>query len=177
MSNGGYYGWRSLRYFLFEYECQLQLLQRRKTPKIDWAVLIKDDYSHDHTSVEHVFPQSMRGQTYWKDRFGTYENKHLKRLRNSLGNLVATSQPRNSSLQNKSFIDKRDGTTSSSICYRSGGYGEIEIAKELDWTANQILDRGLRLLDFARARWDLPLPATREDRAKVLGLEFVVNKS
>jgi hypothetical protein len=176
LGNGGYYGWRALRYFLYEYECHLQSVQRRKTTKIDWNDLIRDDFSHDHTSVEHVLPQSMKNQPYWKDRFGDFESKQLKRIRNSLGNLVATSQPRNSAMQNKPFLEKRDGVEPSGVAYRSGSYSELEIAKENDWTAQHILDRGVRMLDFAGERWALPLPLKKEEKAKILGLEFLLKR-
>ena len=70
IKNGpGYYGWRSIRYFLFEYELSLKTRSRSDRSKIDWAIFSKEEYQTDYISVEHIYPQKARA-AYWTERFG-----------------------------------------------------------------------------------------------------------
>lgn len=108
---------------------------------------------------------------YWKAQLKGFTTGQVKRLTNSLGNLVATSGPRNSSLRNRAFPDKAraiDKQTS----YRFGSYSEIEVSQYSDWGPNEILKRGLSLLKFMAERWEFSLPSEKICK-KALGLEFL----
>ncbi|WP_416400933.1 DUF262 domain-containing protein [Alicycliphilus denitrificans] len=163
----GYYGWRSVRYFLFEYELSLQTKSRSDRSKIDWAIFCKEEYRSDYVSVEHIYPQRARAQ-YWVDRFGHLSPTNKRRLRNSLGNLLALSTPKNSSLGNKSFPEKV-GSAKSTTGYRFGSYSENEVAMSDQWTPEEIVDRGIRMLTFMETHWQLSI-GDRSQKLRALGL-------
>lgn len=168
MKNGpGYYGWRSIRYFLFEYELSLKSKSRSDRIKIDWAEFTKEEYQTDYISVEHIYPQRARSQ-YWTDRFGSLPATDKRRLRNSLGNLLALSTPKNSSLGNKPFPEKVEGTASTKG-YRYGSYSENEVATRPEWTPDEITERGIRMLTFMEKHWRLSI-GDRALKLKALGL-------
>jgi hypothetical protein len=76
-------------------------------------------------------------------------------------------------LGNKSFPDKKrnDGST---VGYAYGCYSENEIAECEDWTAEQIVQRSVRLLKFMEERWGISL-GTDAQKVEMLGLDFVGN--
>nr|WP_312989032.1 DUF262 domain-containing HNH endonuclease family protein [Comamonas koreensis] len=162
-----YYGWRSIRYFLFEYELFLQGNSKSDRTKIDWAVFSKEEYITDYVSVEHIYPQRARA-AYWTERFGNYSSTEKRRLRNSLGNLLALSIPKNSSLGNKPFLDKV-GIEGSTVGYRYGSYSENEVATLKDWTSHEITERGIRMLDFLETHWNLNI-GDRAHKIRALGI-------
>lgn len=166
----GYYNWKSINYFLYEYELELQSSSKTSREKISWDDFSKEDYQNDFITVEHIYPQRARAQ-YWKDRFDGYKINERKMLRNSLGNLLALSRPKNSSLGNKPFPDKV-GRLTDTVGYRFGGYSENEVAIANEWTAVQILERGLKMLDFFESRWHLSL-GDRAQKIRALGLHFL----
>lgn len=167
---GGYYGWKTIKYFLFEYEQNLLTASKSKREKIDWLIFSEEDYENDYESIEHIYPQRARDK-YWTDRFSKFNTTQKRLLRNSLGNLLPLAQPRNSSLGNKSFPDKL-GSETSKVGYRYGSYSENEVALRPDWDSNEILDRGLRLLDFMEKRWKLTI-GDRQQKIRALGLGFL----
>lgn len=169
----GYYGWRSVRYFLFEYELSLQLKSRSDRSKIDWVNFSKEEYQSDYVSVEHIYPQRARA-TYWSDRFGHLPATQRRTLRNSLGNLLALSVPKNSSLSNKPFPEKVGGAQST-VGYRFGSYSENEVAAVSDWTPDEIAERGVRMLTFMESRWRLSI-GDRSHKLRALGLQFLATK-
>ena len=169
IKNGpGYYGWRSIRYFLFEYELSLKARSRSDRSKIDWADFSKEEYQTDYISVEHIYPQRARAQ-YWTDRFGKLSSTEKRRLRNSLGNLLALSTPKNASLSNKSFPEKV-GIAGSTVGYRFGSYSENEVALETDWSPAEIMERGIRMLSFMESHWHLSI-GDRNQKLKALGFK------
>lgn len=172
-NGGGYYGWRSINYFLYEYEMSLQERSRTSREKIDWATFSKEDFQSDYSSVEHIYPQKARS-AYWSDRFGSFTSAQRRMLRNSLGNLLALSKPKNSSLSNRPFPEKVKGATEM-IGYSFGSYSENEVAAYPDWNSEAILERGLKMLSFLEARWKLPV-GDRNQKAKALGLQFLVKR-
>ncbi len=169
LAERGFYDWRELRYFMYEYECHLKFKSRRKSDKIDWDTFIEDN-GEDHESIEHILPQTP-SDPYWKDRLKGYTPTQIKKITNSLGNLVATSSPRNSSLRNRPFHEKV-GNPDRKIAYKFGSYSEIEVALSPDWGPEQILDRGLTLIDFISERWGIRFASDKAKR-KQLGLEFM----
>lgn len=168
VKNGeGYYSWRSIKYFLFEYELELQRKMSPNRSKIDWDDFFKEDFQRDYETVEHIYPQRAR-DPYWTVKFGQFNIGQRKLIRNSLGNLLAISRPRNSSLSNKAFVVKRDDEKG----YRVGSYSEIEVAKYDDWGLEQVVERGIHLLEFFERRWKLAI-GDRTAKLQALGLSFI----
>lgn len=168
--NGGYYGWRTIKYFLFEYESQLLAENKSGREKIEWKEFSQENFEVDYETIEHIYPQTARHK-YWKDRFSKFNSTQKRLLRNSLGNLLPLAKPRNSSLGNKSFPDKL-GDEATKVGYRYGSYSENEVALRPDWNAQEILDRGVSLLEFLEKRWKLPI-GDRVQKTKALGLGFL----
>lgn len=169
----GYYGWNPLRYFMFEYEQWLRLRSKTVRNTLDWEEFRKEDYEVDHKTIEHIYPQTPTS-AYWKDRFNKFTIKERNILRNSLGNLLPLSQPKNASLGNKSFTDKK-GNATEQVGYKYGCLSEVQVAELADWTPIEIVRRGVKLLEFLETRWRVKL-GSKEEKIKALGLTFVVNR-
>lgn len=167
----GFYQWRGIKYFLYEYEMHLKSKTKTKRNKIDWNTFIEDD--SDHITIEHIYPQKAMRKC-WTDKFNKYNSKERTILRHSLGNLVPLSRPKNSSLQNKCFKDKL-GDETNKVGFRYGSLSEIEISCKEDWTPLDILNRGVLLLDFMEERWGFEI-GDEKDKVKFLSLEFVYQK-
>ncbi|WP_341646285.1 DUF262 domain-containing protein [Thauera sp. SDU_THAU2] len=84
---GGYYGWKTIKYFLFEYECELLVQSKSGRVKIDWREFSQESFEVDYETVEHIYPQRARDK-YWTDRFSRFSPTQKRLLRNSLGNLL-----------------------------------------------------------------------------------------
>ena len=57
------------------------------------------------------------------------------------------------------------------VGYKYGSYSEIELCRNENWGANEILTRGKKLLIFINERWGLSLKSA--DFAHILGLDFM----
>lgn len=161
----GFYSWRGLRYFLFEYE--LELKGQSETTKINWDEFIR--FKKDHVTIEHIYPQSPKVGDW--PAFDEYTAQEKWCLTHSLGNLVALSRHKNIALSNRPFREKvrsADGETG----YFNGSYSENEIAAYPDWTPRHVLDRGLSLLHFLEERWGEDL-GSRDEKVKLLHLDFL----
>lgn len=166
----GYYGWSGLRYFLYEYEQKLFDHSKNKTQKILWEQFIPQK---DMVSIEHILPQSPEDKC-WLQNFGYFDHDQLNALTNSLGNLLALSQPKNSSLQNYCYAEKRADRTVSRG-YFNGSYSENRVAEQYqDWTFESIKERGLELLDFMEERWAIRL-GDKETKLQLLNLGFLAD--
>lgn len=161
-SNGdGFYGWRDLRYLLFEYE--YKKAEETGIEKLGWAPFTKVE--KDKVSVEHILPQTPT-KWYWKNQFRKYKEDEIKILSSTLGNLLPLSQSVNSALQNDSFVDKKSSKSIGRRGYEDGSHSEIEVSRQADWDAQCILKRGMRLLRFIETRWDIKF----KDEAQMLDL-------
>jgi len=150
-SNGdGFYGWRDLRYLLFEYE--YEKAEETGIEKLGWAPFTKVE--KDKVSIEHILPQTPT-KWYWKNQFRKYTEDEIKVLSGSLGNLLPLSQSVNSALQNDSFADKKSSNSIGRRSYEDGSHSEIEVSREADWDAERILKRGIKLLKFVETRWNI----------------------
>ena len=150
-SNGdGFYGWRDLRYLLFEYE--YEKAEETGIEKLGWAPFTKVE--KDKVSIEHILPQTPT-KWYWKNQFRKYTEDEIKILSGSLGNLLPLSQSVNSALQNDSFADKKSSNSIGRRGYEDGSHSEIEVSREADWDAERILKRGIKLLKFVETRWNI----------------------
>jgi hypothetical protein len=167
-NNGGFYGWNGLHYFLYEYE-QDKVMQNGN-PKIDWKLFVKSE--KDKVSIEHIYPQTAHDD-YWKNAFANYNDEQKKYLTGSLGNLLPLSRSKNSSMQNDSFPDKKSPAGKSHKGYTDGSHSEIEVAAYTDWNAENILDRGYKLLDFMERRWNIKF-ASDESKKELLFLDFML---
>ncbi|MGL4884894.1 MAG: DUF262 domain-containing protein [Aeromonas veronii] len=171
LKDGGFYYWRGLRYFMFEYELHLKSGSKMYTDKLDWKSLL-DDY-RDHRTIEHIYPQNPR-KDCWKEPYEKFSAKEKSMLRHSIGNLLPLSHPKNSSFQNKPFLEKV-GDARSMIGYKYGSLSENEVANESKWTAVEIIQRGIRLLRFMEKRWGIYFGDTGK-MIKFLNLDFVLSK-
>lgn len=173
IGKSGYYNWRAIRYFMYEYEQQLRVKSKTSRQLLDWR---EDDerevYDVDHKTIEHIYPQRA-SHGYWKDRFNTLKIQERNVLKNSLGNLLPVSHSKNASLSNGSFPEKL-GDASRQVGYRYGCLSEIQVSMEPEWTPTSILRRGLYLLDFMEKRWSIRL-GNAEEKIDMLGLRFLVN--
>lgn len=165
----GFYRWNGIRYFLYEYDLYLQEQSKTHRSKLDWETF----NSRDYKSVEHIYPQNGR-KACWVDKFNQLSTKERKQVKNSLGNLLPLSQPKNSSFQNKCFIEKV-GNNTNTIGFKYGCYAEIEVANNSNWGYNEIRNRGLSLLSFMEERWNIQL-GNDQEKLKMLGLSSIEKK-
>ena len=165
----GFYEWRTIRYFLFEYNVDLQTRSKTDRAKIFWPEFTEQ--REDFISVEHIYPQQARHE-YWTTRFGGLSQKQRTALKNSLGNLLPLSKPKNASLSNRPFHDKVTGKGEMAVGYCYGSYAENEVAKYSDWTPHEVLVRGLAMLAFMEKRWGIDL-GDETQKKLLLGLEFL----
>ena len=168
----GFYAWNDLRYFLFEYEENLK--ESRNQPKLGWDNFTK--HVADKVSIEHIYPQTDTS-AYWKARFESYSDQERKYLKGSLGNLLPLSSSINSSLQNDDFPDKKNTKFDRNGAvlrngYSNGSYSELRVAQQDDWTATQILERGLTLLKFMEERWRINM-GNKNNKLSLLHLSFL----
>ena len=140
--------------------------------KLRWEEFI-EDYT-EHATIEHILPQNSTRKE-WGSFYGKFTSGERKKMINSLGNLLPLSKAKNSSLQNKSFLDKCNVCTDKLIGYKYGSYSEIEVVNYGDWNPENLLDRGLKLLNFMEKNWGINL---RNDDFKIqmLGLGFLFKK-
>ncbi|WP_295537523.1 DUF262 domain-containing protein [uncultured Pseudacidovorax sp.] len=172
--NDGFYGWAAIRYFLYEYEQYLRKRSKTSRQLIDWETLKVESFDLDHKSIEHIYPQRPN-DIYWRERFTKkYSASERQILRNSLGNLLPASSPKNSSLGNRPFPEKR-GSVDRQAGYAYGCLSEIQVAQQQEWDAVMIASRGLVLLSFMEERWGL-IVGPDEKKLDYLGLGFVLNR-
>lgn len=161
----GFYNWRGLRYFLYEYESKLSHVHNIQ--KVDWHMFSRVE--KDQVTIEHVLPQTPT-KWYWRNQFRQYNEEEIKLLSASLGNLLPLAQSINASLQNDGFYDKKS-PSSKRRGYIKGSHSEIEVATNEDWNAETILERGLSLLEFMEDRWKFSL--SEEEKLELLHIQFV----
>lgn len=162
----GYYAWNGIHYFLYEYELYLQGTEEQK---ITYDKFIK------RNSVEHIYPQNPT-EDCWLTTFEKFTNEQRIRLKNSLGNLLLLSVPKNSHLQNKCFDFKKRHQTNTTEeefkGYFNGSHSEVAVNSYIQWTAKEILDRGLKMLDFLERRWEVRI-GNYEQKKRLLLLDFL----
>ncbi|MBR4567767.1 DUF4268 domain-containing protein [bacterium] len=168
-NSNGYYSWNTIRYFLYEYELFLKGKTGTDIKLTPNAIFKKDD--KDKISVEHIYPQT-GDNLYWLKRFGMYTDDSIHNIANSLGNLLPLSLSINSSFQNDSFPDKKDGTNKRERCYKNGCYSEMEVWNYTDWNIEAIKERGIKMLNFMANRYSF-IFTSEEDRDKLLFLSDI----
>ena len=163
-SKGGFYNKNSTPYILWEYEKDLQKQSKNGTKKIPEFKNIKEIYS----SIEHIYPKETKAK-YWTTRF-TYGRKNTK-VRNSIGNLLMLSVPKNGKLANKSFPEKCCNSDNN-VGYKFGCYSEMEVAENDDWTITQIHERGIKIINFIKRRWGIKID--KKYYSKFLGIDEIL---
>lgn len=167
-ANGiGFYGWRDLKYLLFEYE--IHIAPPNSPDRLFWKPFSKSEKDKD--SIEHILPQTP-SKYYWKNLYRDYTSDEVETMSGSLGNLLALSQSVNSSLQNDSFNEKKNPSRDGRRGYSDGSHSEIEVSRLSDWEPSNILDRGIKLLNFMEERWGVNFESD-EQKVKLLHLGFV----
>ena len=166
-NGGGFYWWNGLHYFLYEYEHYK--FSQSGNEKIDWNMFVKSE--KDKVSIEHIYPQTATNK-YWTTMFKGYNKEQKKFLNGSLGNLLPLSMSKNSSMQNQSFLDKKNSTEKLYKGYVDGSHSEIEVALYNNWGAGEILDRGINLLNFMEKRWNIRFNS-EDSKKELLFLDFM----
>jgi uncharacterized protein with ParB-like and HNH nuclease domain len=166
-NGGGFYWWNGLYYFFYEYENEK--VMKNGNQKIDWTLFLKSE--KDKVSIEHIYPQTPDND-YWNNTFANYTVEQKKFLTGSLGNLLPLSCSKNSSMQNDSFPDKKSPIGKPHKGYTDGSHSEIEVAAYPDWSADNILERGIKLLDFMERRWNIKF-VSDESKREMLFLDFM----
>ena len=145
------YDWGGLRYFLYEYEEHLAT-ERGASPKISWQEVARAGLKD---TIEHVLPQGIERQPYWKERFTAAEHKEYV---HDIGNLALTKW--NSFYSDKPFPEKKGEFGAKTAdgkelrCYANAPfYQELEIAQQDVWTKESIDARRAKLLAWASKRW------------------------
>lgn len=165
---GGFYYWKSIRYFLYEYE--ISLAQKNNIDRIgSWEMFTKTE--KDKVSIEHILPQTP-SKYYWKNQYRQFAEEEIEMLAGALGNLLPLSQSVNASLQNDSFYEKKT-TKEGRRGYENGCHSEIEVAKYHDWTAENIYTRSKELLRFMEKRWEFSF--NKEQMNKLVYVSFAVD--
>lgn len=168
----GYYGWPTLKYFLYEYELDLES-KRGIAKKPNWDELLKTE--RDKLSIEHIFPQTPTD--CWKKEFKGVSEEDFPNYSGSIGNLLLLSKAINSSLQNKPFAEKKKTRLKNEKelipGYKNGSHSEIEVAESGYWTPDEIKKRGLKLLEFMDGHWNFKFK--EGDKEKLLFLPDKAN--
>lgn len=161
----GFFGLPGLHFVLFEFEEHLRRTARSAEAKVEWR-----DFAGSRRTIEHIYPQSAEDDT-WPD-FKDFSSSEKHRLLHCLGNLTAVSAAKNASLSRSCFANKKLGTDNIPG-FSQGSFSELRIAQYENWTASEILERGLEMLEFVENRWQVTL-GDLVAKTKLLKLEFVI---
>ena len=155
----GYYDWDGIRYFLYEYELHLKEKTKNTELKVIW-----DNFNikKKEESIEHILPQTPKDKSWKEVLKGVNSNKGKNKLTHALGNLVLLANNKNSTLQNKSFDEKKKGVEGSFVGFKNGSYAEQEINEQKTWGIQEIQTRSKKLIDFLLGeRWGIGLLVER----------------
>lgn len=134
----------------------------RETERNLWAVKGKQFV----WTIEHIFPQGENIPQCWVDMIAqSYEalaKQYLETHAHKLGNLTISGY--NSTLGNKSFIEKRDrqDKKGSPVGYNNGLYLNAELARADSWSVEQIDSRTQDLVQQILQMY--PLPISNKER-------------
>lgn len=134
----------------------------RETERNLWAVKGKQFV----WTIEHIFPQGENVPQCWVDMIAQSDEalakQYLETHAHKLGNLTISGY--NSTLGNKSFIEKRDrqDKKGSPVGYNNGLYLNAELAKADSWSVEQIDSRTQDLVQQILQMY--PLPISNKER-------------
>lgn len=146
----GYYDWKFLRYFLYEYEAYISL--KNNTKLLSYEEL---------SNIQHIFPDQPI-LACWKNsitkKFSYQETKYIT---GSLGNFVLVKK---NSHEQDCFEAKKPF------------YENFNNAKNVlnlnEWNEHTILLRGIELLEFMEQRWNIKI-GSQEEKERLLFLDFL----
>ncbi|AMF98508.1 DUF262 domain-containing protein [Vibrio harveyi] len=137
--------------------CAIEESMMTKEKQVDlWAVEGKQYV----WTIEHVFPQGANIPDAWVDMLAGGDKELAEQYRQShvhkLGNLTISGY--NSTLGNKSFVEKRDRTNRDkrAVGYKNGLYLNQELAVAEAWSVEQIEQRTEELVDKTLTLFHLP---------------------
>lgn len=137
--------------------CAIEESMMTKEKQVDlWAVEGKQYV----WTIEHVFPQGANIPDAWVDMLAGGDKELAEQYRQShvhkLGNLTISGY--NSTLGNKSFVEKRDRTNRDkrAVGYKNGLYLNQELAVVEAWSVEQIEQRTEELVDKTLTLFHLP---------------------
>ena len=83
-------------------------------------------------------------------------------------------QSKNSELQNKcfDFKKKHENTKGVEVGFFNGSYSEISVSSYKEWTAKEITERGLKMLNFLEERWGINIADWKIEKVDLLNLNF-----
>lgn len=158
VEDASWYGWRGLKYILYEYEAHLAN-QRMANPRVTWEELDRKDLGQ---TIEHILPQTIESIPYWSDRFSKDEHK---RYVHDIGNLTLSRF--NESLSNRPFPEKKGTQGQERRFISSPFFQENDLVHYEDWTPETIVERRERIIDWAKQRWSIDLSDASDDRDEV----------
>jgi uncharacterized protein with ParB-like and HNH nuclease domain len=170
--NKGYYSWSAIKFFLYEYE-EYKKEESDGNTKRQWSSF---DRAKKEESIEHILPQTPDHPS-WKMVLSELTSSKVHRCIHSLGNLVLLAKNKNPKQGNRSFQEKKKRINSKGleVGYFNGSYSEIEVNQYDSWTPAEILDRGIKMLQFMEDRWDIKLTdQNNKTYERLLQLEFVI---
>ena len=137
--------------------CAIEESMMTKEKQVDlWAVEGKQYV----WTIEHVFPQGANIPDAWVDMLAGGDKELAEQYRQShvhkIGNLTISGY--NSTLGNKSFVEKRDRTNRDkrAVGYKNGLYLNQELAVADVWSVEQIEQRTAELVDKTLTLFNLP---------------------
>ena len=134
-------------------------LAEQEMTRETWVDLWRFESNQFFWTIEHIFPQGENIPTPWVKMIADGDALKAKELQQShvhkLGNLTISGF--NSSLSNKSFIDKRDRADREgrSVGYKNGLKLNEELAKTERWSIPQIEVRTSKIVDRAMVLFKL----------------------
>ena len=127
-----HYNRNTIKFVLWQYENSLRIKNR------SGALLDKDLYNN--YTIEHIKPQNPTDEEYSED--------FRKNFLQLAGNLALLTQSQNSKFGNKSFDKKSELFQDTALS------SYTEIREKTQWTETEILERHLRISDFAKQYFD-----------------------
>jgi Protein of unknown function (DUF1524) len=167
----GFYSWYAIKYFLYEYE-DFKKEEADGNEKRSWESF---DKAKKEQSIEHILPQTPTHES-WQKALKGLKSSEVHRCTHSLGNLVLLAKNKNPKQGNRPFDQKKKHTDPNGIevGFFNGSYSEIEVNQYDTWTPKEILERGIKMLQFLEDRWNVKL-TDEEDKSyeRLLQLKFV----
>ena len=127
-----HYNRNTIKFVLWQYENSLRIKNR------SGALLDKDLYNN--YTIEHIKPQNPTDEEYSED--------FKKNFLQLAGNLALLTQSQNSKFGNKSFDKKSELFQDTALS------SYTEIREKTQWTETEIMERHLRISDFAKQYFD-----------------------
>lgn len=152
------YSWKSKnKIYLLE-----QLENYDNNEKVDIENLINDK----KLSIEHIMPQTLT--LSWKNALGERYNEVYSKYIGTIGNLTLTGY--NSTLSNKSFIEKRDMEKG----FKDSRLKLNKYLTEIDeWNEEKIIERANKLYEIASNIWGYPTSnySIEDENSNIFSLE------